>query len=117
MGRYNQDMFSSTAPASRAAAWNTWGFHDLWFQGTVPALPLHPVSVAVVLTLSKEGIYRTPGNYCTVARQMPTAAGFKLDEATKLYFTLGKRSVMRGIGPAHHSDELPVDRLSELDPR
>ena len=64
--------------------------------------------------MMKKGRCRTPGNYCTVAKQMHAVAGFPVSEALKYEFTVGKRSVARGLGPAHHSSELPLDRWGEM---
>ena len=116
LGEYEKDKFSATAPGTRSSAFNTWKkYHAKWFGDQGPdVLPLTVESIAGVLSQLKAGRYRSPYKYTNVAKDMHIAAGYPWSDLLAREMRLGLRSALRGIGPAHQSAELPVERTVEL---
>ena len=69
--------------------------------------------VEVVLCVFKRGRYRSVGNYLSVAKATHIKAGHEIGDQLKQEMKYGKRSVLRGIGPSHQCEELPLKGLRE----
>ena len=111
---YRRDMYSTTGPSVRNAAWSTWcKLHVKRFGEALPFVPLTVTIVAGILAGFKAGRYRSVANYASVARSVHIRAGYTFTDALRWEFTAGIRSALRGIGPSHQCAEFPLDRLGE----
>ena len=114
MEEYRRDKFAITAGSVRSAAWATWcRFHTHWFGEELDPLPLTARKVEGVLCVFKRGRYRSVGNYLSVAKATHIKAGHAIGDQLKQEMKDGKRSVLRGIGPSHQCEELPLKGLCE----
>ena len=79
--------------------------------------PLLPLTVRTVRRLGaglKAGGYRSAPAYLSVVRQAAERAGQVLTPDVELALKDARRACLRGVGPAHRVEGLPLARLHEL---
>ena len=109
----DDDMFANSTKKPREALLRTWTqFHSKWY-GDHPVLPLTPEKITRVSALFKLGGYKAYKNYLARAKEFHVSQGYPwsdlLDHTAKRY----TRSVLRGVGAAHRSENFDLQKVLE----
>ena len=103
-------LYAASSRGPQAALIRTWTkFHQAWFKGTRPVIPLTPEGLKAVGAMFKCGGYSSFRNYIYAVKSEHVRQGHLwnqvLDKTTRDVI----RSVLRGLGPAKRSDPLHVN--------
>ena len=103
-------LYAASSRGPQMALVRTWTkFHDAWFKGTRPVIPLTQESLKAVGAMFKCGGYSSFRNYIYAMKSEHVRRGHlwgqSMDKTAKDVI----RSVLRGLGPSKRSDPLHVD--------
>ena len=103
-------LYAASSRGPQAALVRTWTkFHQAWFKGTRPVIPLTPEGLKAVGAMFKCGGYSSFRNYIYAMKSEHVRQGHSWNQIMDKTAKDVIRSVLRGLGPAKRSDPLHVD--------
>ena len=113
-----QDVYAASSRAPRDALLNTWAkFHEKWFGSNVELLPLTEDKILKISSLFKKGGYKSVKNYFSRVKDRHITNGHEWSEKLDLVMKKCARSVLRGLGGAHRSDQFNFMEVVETTKR
>ncbi len=115
LDRYEADMYSSTSRGTVNSLWTTWCFyHERWFEGTRPVLPLDATKIHAVMAQLKEQGYASAANYLAAAKDRHLCEEWQWSEVLDRTARKATRSCTRGAGGPKQDMELDVVAVKSL---
>ena len=97
-------MVAPSSMSSQDSFVKTWlVFHDAWFGGSTPVLPLTEPKIFAICSMFRAGGYRSIDNYLSRIKDHHIGHGHPWSEFLHRAFRKAKRAVSRGIGPSRQS--------------
>ena len=103
-------LYAASSRGPQLALVRTWTkFHQAWFKGTRPVIPLSQESLKAVGAMFKCGGYTSFRNYIYAMKSEHVRQGHQWNQAMDKTAKDVIRSVLRGLGPSKRSDPLHVN--------
>ena len=108
--QFSELMVAPSNMSSQDSLLKTWQvFHNAWFIGGEPVLPLTVDKVLAICSMFRAGGYRSIDNYLSRIKDHHIGQGHPWSDFLNRAYRKARRAVGRGIGPARQSAGLNLE--------